>query len=85
MFINKSFDGKNNVCGKNVAVMRKKLNISQRELAERMQLMGYDLDKNAIQRIESRQRFVTDIEVQALAKVFDVELPTLFDENLGDD
>ena len=85
MFINKSFDGNNNVCGKNVAVMRKKLNISQRELAERMQLMGYDLDKNAIQRIESGQRFVTDIEVQALAKVFDVELPTLFDENLGDD
>ena len=65
--------------------MRKKLNISQRELAERMQLMGYDLDKNAIQRIESGQRFVTDIEVQALAKVFDVELPTLFDENLSDD
>lgn len=85
MFINKSFDGRNNVCGKNVAVMRKKLNISQRELAERMQLMGYDLDKNAIQRIESGQRFVTDIEVQALAKVFDVELPTLFDENLSED
>ena len=85
MFINKSFDGKNNVCGRNVAVMRKKLNISQRELAERMQLMGYDLDKNAIQRIESGQRFVTDIEVQALAKVFDVELPTLFDENLSDE
>ncbi len=85
MFINKSFDGKNNVCGKNVAIMRKKLNISQRELAERMQLMGYDLDKNAIQRIESGQRFVTDIEVQALAKVFDVELPTLFDENLNDE
>lgn len=85
MFINKSFDGKNNVCGKNVAIMRKKLNISQRELAERMQLMGYDLDKNAIQRIESGQRFVTDIEVQALAKVFDVELPTLFDENLNED
>ena len=85
MFINKSFDGKNNVCGRNVAVMRKKLNISQRELAERMQLMGYDLDKNAIQRIESGQRFVTDIEVQALAKVFDVDLPTLFDENLSDE
>ena len=85
MFINKSFDGKNNVCGKNVAVMRKKLNISQRELAERMQLMGYDLDKNAIQRIESGQRFVTDIVVQALAKVFDVELPTLFDENLSEE
>ena len=43
------------------------------------------LSGNAIQRIESGQRFVTDIEVQALARVFDVELPTLFDENLSEE
>ena len=69
MFLNKSPDGKNNVCGKNIAVMRKRQNLSQRELAERLQLMGYDMDKNAIQRIESGQRFVTDIEIQAFANL----------------
>lgn len=77
MFINKSSDGTNNLCGKNVALLRKKMKISQREIADRLQLMGYDIDKNAIQRIESGQRFVTDIEIKALAAVFDVSIPEL--------
>ncbi len=68
MFINKSEDGSNNVCGKKVATYRKLLNISQRELADRLQLIGLDVDKNAIQRIECGKRFVTDIEVIALCK-----------------
>lgn len=71
MFINKSLDGSNNVCGKNVSRFRKELNISQRELADRLQLIGLDVDKNAIQRIESGQRFVTDIELIYLAKILD--------------
>ena len=72
MFINKNVDGLNNVCGKNIAKFRMKMAISQRELADKMQLVGIDIDKNAIQRIESGKRFVTDIEVIAFAKVFDV-------------
>jgi len=72
MFINKSKDGTNNACGKKVAGLRTALGISQRELADRMQLVGIDIDKNAIQRIECGKRFVTDIEIIAFAKVFDV-------------
>lgn len=82
MFINKSPDGKNNVCGRNIAYLRKTRNLSQRELAERLQLMGYDMDKNAIQRIESGQRFVTDIEIQAFADLFDVDIPVLFGKDM---
>jgi transcriptional regulator with XRE-family HTH domain len=82
MFSNRSIDGRNNLCGKNVAVLRKQLKISQRELAERMQILGYNIDKNAIQRIESGQRFVTDIEVQALANVFNISIPELFGDEL---
>jgi len=37
-----------------------------------MQLVGIDIDKNAVQRIECGKRFVTDIEISAFAKVFDV-------------
>lgn len=72
MFINKTDEGLNNVCGKNVAHLRIAIKISQRELADRMQLIGIDIDKNAIQRIECGKRFVTDIEIIAFAKVFDV-------------
>lgn len=78
MFINKSDNGLNNVCGKNIAKFRLELKISQRELADRMQLVGIDIDKNAIQRIECGKRFVTDIEIIAFAKIFNVS----FDEIL---
>ncbi len=77
MFINKSTDGLNNICGKNISVFRTKLGISQRELADKMQLVGIDIDKNAIQRIECGKRFVTDIEVVAFTKVFNVTLEQL--------
>ena len=77
MFINKSKDGKNNMCGSNIAIYRKEMGISQRELADRMQLSGIDMDKNAVQRIECGKRFVTDIEIVAFAKTFKVSFEEL--------
>ncbi len=53
------------------------MKISQRELADKMQLIGIDIDKNAIQRIECGKRFVTDIEIVSFAKVFQVEYKDL--------
>ena len=69
MFINKAKDGKNNLCGTKIATFRMEMHISQRELADRLQLQGLDVDKNAIQRIECGKRFDTDIELKALARV----------------
>lgn len=80
MFINKTCDGLNNICGKNVAKLRKNIKISQRELADRMQLVGIDIDKNAIQRIECGKRFVTDIELVAFGRVFGVDVSDLLKE-----
>ncbi len=79
MFKNKSNTGKNNICGENVYNLRKNSipKMSQRMLAERLQLLGIDVDKNAIQRIESGQRFVTDIEILALSKVFNISCDEL--------
>lgn len=79
MFINKTVDGKNNICGKNIEFYRKQLKISQRELADRLQLAGLDIGKNAIQRIESGQRFVTDIELKILSAVLNVTIDNLLD------
>ena len=77
MFINKTKDGKNNLCGSQIAVLRKERRWSQRMLADKLQLAGLDLDKNAIQRIEAGLRFVTDIELLALSRVLEVPLPDL--------
>ena len=77
MFINKTSDGLNNICGKKIADLRKGLNISQRMLADKLQLIGLDVDKNAIQRIECQKRFVTDIELVAFSKIFDITVDEL--------
>lgn len=82
MFINKTGDGKNNLCGEQVASLRKKMSISQRELADRLQLVGLDVDKNAVQRMECGKRFITDIELLALAQVLDCPLSALYPAQL---
>ena len=78
MFKNKNA-GRNNLCGEKVRELRlaSPERMSQRALADRLQLLGIDVDKNAIQRIESGKRFVTDIELKALATVFSVSLDDL--------
>ena len=74
MFKNKSKSGKNNLCGEKIYELRKAHipKMSQRILAEQLQIKGIDVDKNAIQRIESGERFVTDIELKVLAEIFGV-------------
>lgn len=79
MFKNKSAGGKNNICGEKIYNLRKASipKMSQRILAEKLQINGIDVDKNAVQRIESGDRFVTDIELIVLAKIFDVNVDEL--------
>lgn len=77
MFINKNTNGSNNLCGKKVAEIRKQIGISQREFADKLQLSGLDIDKNAVQRIEAGKRFVTDIEIVFLSKALKVTVNEL--------
>ena len=80
MYKNRNSDGSLNLCGKKLAAARKRMipKTSQRALADRLQLAGIDLDKNAIQRIEAGKRFVTDIEVKIFSELFGVPLEELF-------
>lgn len=82
MFSNKAPDGKNNICGAKIKALRQAMpeRTSQRALADKMQLFGLDLDKNAIQRIESGERFVTDIELKAIADALKVRYTDLLDD-----
>lgn len=79
MFKNKNPDGTRNLCGKNVARLRMAMRpkVSQNKLAGLLQLAGLDLEKNAVQRIESGARFVTDIELKKLAQVLGVSVDEL--------
>ena len=80
MYKNKN-GSSNNIAGKNIAKIRKEIKplMSQRALADKMQLFGIDLDKNAIQRIECGKRFITDIELLAFSKVLNTSLEKLLE------
>ena len=68
-----------NLIDPKIIELRKRDRLSQRDLVNRLQLMGIDMDKNVITRIETRKRFVTDFEVKALAQVFQVSYEFLLD------
>ncbi|MBQ8508212.1 MAG: helix-turn-helix transcriptional regulator [Clostridia bacterium] len=82
MYKNKGTDGRNNICGVRVKEYRLALpgKPSQRAFADMLQLQGLDVDKNAVQRIESGQRFVTDIELKAIVKVLHVRYVDLLED-----
>lgn len=80
MFINKAHNGKNNVCGEQISRLRIERKLSQRQLADMLQVLGLDIDKNAVQRIEAGKRFVTDIELVYFAEVFDISLELLLEK-----
>ncbi|MCI8637705.1 MAG: helix-turn-helix transcriptional regulator [Coprococcus sp.] len=71
--------GEKNLIGSRLAVLRKKAGLSQRLLAYKLQLAGYDMDKNVITRIEKNKRYVTDIEIKALSEIFVVSYKFLID------
>ncbi len=72
MFKVKAPDGTNNLCGKRLAQLRKEKKLSQRKLAMKMQLLGYDVDNYFIRRVENGERFVTDIDLKIFCEVLEV-------------
>ena len=84
MYKNKSSDGKNNICGIRIKELRQSLpeKTSQRRFAEILQREGIDIDKNAVQRIESGQRFITDIELKILSKALHVTCDELLENKI---
>lgn len=76
MKINKYNDFKN-VSGSIIRELRLKLNLSQQDLAEKLQLLGVQLTSKEISKIENDQRLVQDFELFAFAKVLGVPADTL--------
>ena len=72
MFKIKAADGTNNLTGNKIALIRKAKNLSQRKLAAKMQLLGFDVDHYFIRRVENGERFVTDIDLVIFSKALEV-------------
>lgn len=66
------YNGKKNVSGERIKEARKRLNLSQDNLAARLQVEGVIIERDSISRIEIGTRFVADYELLVLCKVLGV-------------
>ena len=66
-----------NIIGPYVKTLRKKQHLTQKGLAEKLQLLGYEFNDLTILRIEQGTRFVPDYEVLALAHFFKISADEL--------
>lgn len=75
------FLGFANISGHNIKKYRENLvpKCSQNDLANKLQLAGYSIHKNTIQKIEQGEREVNDIELRLFAQVLNVTVDDLID------
>ena len=66
-----------NICGSRVRDARKKMKLSQDQLAARLQTEGLGVNQNSVSRIETGKRIVADFELLALSKVLSVDISWL--------
>jgi transcriptional regulator with XRE-family HTH domain len=71
--------GGKNLISQRLIFLRSEHHMSQRDLANRLQMAGYDMDKNVITRIETNKRYVTDLELRALTQIFHVSYEYLIE------
>lgn len=61
-------DEQKNVIGKQLRQVRKRQKVTQLDLAARMQVLGVNVDQQAISNIENNKRIVTDYELACFCK-----------------
>ena len=74
------FDGKKNISGDRIHQARTAMRLSQADLAARMQVNGVTIEREAISKIETGDRFITDYELMIFAKVLGVSLAWLTEQ-----
>lgn len=66
------YNGQSNISGERIRELRLRRRLSQTALAAKMQTEGVIVEQDVISRIESGTRLVTDYELLALTKIFEV-------------
>ena len=74
------YEGAKNVSGDRIHQARTIMRLSQADLAARMQINGVTIEREAISKIETGDRFVTDYELLTFAKVLGVSMEWLTEQ-----
>ena len=73
------FDDKFNIIGSQIKSIRKQEKITQEDLCARMQVMGYQISRSDISKIENCNKFIADFEVLGFAKALKRSILELYD------
>jgi transcriptional regulator with XRE-family HTH domain len=73
---------KSNICGKRIAEARSIAQLTQETLSAKLALLGVNMDRAAVAKVENHLRRVLDYELRALATVLDVSVDWLLGDEL---
>lgn len=74
------FNGKLNILGKKIKYYRENNGLSLSQLSNKLMLVGIDIPKSSLQRIEVGGRIIKDYELIGFAKVFKVTPDILLED-----
>ena len=82
----KKLNGKSNVIGRNIKKYRELRNLTQRELSNKISLLGIDIYHSDISQIENQKLLLKDFEIVAFCKVLNISYEQIFEntDNLFD-
>ncbi|MEW8688605.1 MAG: helix-turn-helix transcriptional regulator [Candidatus Thiodiazotropha sp.] len=69
-----------NIIGPQIKWLREQRNMTQEELTAQCNLLGWNISRGTLAKIESQVRRVTDSEVALMAKVLQVDISELYEE-----
>lgn len=78
MKIRKNGYGTENIVGKNIEKTRKEKGIKQKEFIAKLQIAGLDINPTSYSKLEGQVRLATDKEIFIIAKVLNVKIDSLF-------
>lgn len=81
MKIRKKPLGTKNLVGRNITRIRKARHMTQKRLAELMQVKGVDINPGSLSKIEGQNRPINDKELYAIAEIFQIDTEQLKGEH----
>ena len=75
----KKLNGKSNVIGKNIKKYRELRGLSQRELSNKIALLGVDIYHSDNSQIENEKLLLKDFEIIAFCKVLNISYEQIFE------
>lgn len=76
----KKLNGKSNVIGKNIKKYRELRNLTQRDLSNKIALLGIDIYHSDISQIENQKLLLKDFEIIAFCKALGITYDQLFED-----